>query len=606
MAWLDAFGLLYPAALYLFVIPPLLLVAYLARERPRPVLVSSVIAFRALRTVRGERFGGRPRLHWSFFLELLILCLAVLAIAAPYKLSNRNPVAVVIDNSAAMQALTSSGKSRFALAREKIAAALGASNSQTVLYVTAPQPHEVGIFGGAESVLAAIGHVSVTDAPDDVAAVAALLAQLSSNHHLGKIIFASYRGIAAPLPSRLQLVTVGEPIANYAIGSFSLTRESFGSAALHGRVTAANFSRSAQTLRVTIVADGKPAARAEARVEAEETTALDFPNLVPAKIYRAQLDPADGFPLDNVAYATGSAVAGVSILFVSPTPADGAGLRSIPGVGLTTVPPGSYTPSELAAEDVVIFEYSVPKELPAVNALLIMPPPGDPVFDFKLRTATRLELTGWPPIDPLTDGINFHLLNLRSGEYFGVHSWMRPVIGGSGGALMLTGNRQGHRYIATGFNPLPYLGRANLPMSILTLNMLSYLAGFGAQGAALRTGEPWMVPAGVREIVLPSGRKEKVRSGEPFSSATTQGIYTLVAADGAPTVRAVNLNDLATSDLENAPPFRIEAGPETAGEPAVIRTSLTPYLLAAIIFLVMLESLLVYSRPHVAMPIASR
>src|SRR5436309_8942629 len=99
MAWFNAFGLLYPAALYLFVIPPLLLIAYLARERPRQVLVSSVIAFRALRAARGERFGGRPRLHWSFFLELLILCLAVLAIAAPYNLSNRNPVAVVIDNS---------------------------------------------------------------------------------------------------------------------------------------------------------------------------------------------------------------------------------------------------------------------------------------------------------------------------------------------------------------------------------------------------------------------------------------------------------------------------------------------------------------------------
>jgi hypothetical protein len=606
MAWLDAFGLLYPAALYLFVIPPLLLIAYLARERPRQVLVSSVIAFRALRAVRGERFGGRPRLHWSFFLELLILCLAVLAIAAPYELSSRNPVAVVIDNSAAMQALTSSGRSRFAVAREKIAVALGVYDSQTLVYVTAPQPHEVGAFAGVESALAAIERVSVTDVPDDMAAVAALLTQLSADHHLGKIIFASYRSVAAPLPARLQLVTVGDPIANYAIGSLSLTRESLGAGALHGRVSVANFSHSAQMLGVTIVADGKTVGRAQARVEPGETTALDFPNLAPARIYRAQLDPRDGFALDNVAYASGSAAGGVSILFVSPTPADGASLRSIPGVALTTVPPASYSPAELVAADVAVFEYSVPKELPTVNALLIMPPPGDPVFNFKLHTTPRLELTGWPPIDPLTDGVNFHLLNLRSGEYFGVHSWMQPVIGGSGGALVMAGNRQGHHYIATGFNPLPYLGRANLPMSILTLNMLSHLAGFGAQGIALRTGESWVVPAGVSEIVLPSGRKETVQGGAPFSSATLQGIYTLVAADGERTMRAVNLSDLATSDLEHSPPLRIEVRPETAGEPAVIRTSLTPYLLAAIIFLVIVESLLVYSRRRVLMPIASR
>src|SRR5690242_5728392 len=120
MAWFGTLGLLYPAALYLFVIPPLLVIAYLARERPRQVVVSSVIAFRALRAVRGERFGGRPRLHWSFFIELLILSLAVFAIAGPYTLGKRNPVAVILDNSAAMQAETGSAKSRFAILREKI------------------------------------------------------------------------------------------------------------------------------------------------------------------------------------------------------------------------------------------------------------------------------------------------------------------------------------------------------------------------------------------------------------------------------------------------------------------------------------------------------
>ena len=605
MGLFDAFGLLYPAALYLFAIPPLLVIAYLARERPRQVVVSSVIAFRALRAMRGERFGGRPRLQWTFFLELLILSLAVLAIAAPYVLRKGNPAAVVIDNSAAMQAQTSSGQSRFESIREKITAVLSSNDSEAALYVTAPQPHEVGVFHGTQAVIAAIDHVAVTDAPDDTAALTGLLTQLSANRRLGRIIFGSYRPIAAPVPARIEAITAGEPIANYAIGSFVLSRESFGAAALHGRATVANFSRSAQTLMVTVVADGKTAGRAEARVEAGKMTALDFPNLIPAKFYRAQLEPGDGFPLDNVAYATGSAVRGVSILFVSPTPADGASLRSIPGVGLTTVPPSSYSPTELVGADLAIFEYAVPKELPAINSLLVMPPPGDPIFNFSVRTAPHLDLTGWPPVDPISDGVNFRLLNLRSGQYFGMHPWMRPVIDGAGGALMLAGNRQGHRFIATGLNPLPYLGRANLPMSILTLNMLGYLAGFGAQGADLRTGQPWIIPAGVKEIMLPSGRKEMVRPGEPFSSLT-QGIYALIGADGSRTLRAVNLSDLTTSDLENAPPLKIEGVPAAPNEQAVVRTSLTPYLLAAIMLLLVLESLLVYSRGRPVMSVAGR
>jgi hypothetical protein len=606
MGLFDAFGLLYPAALYLFAIPPLLVIAYLARERPRQVVVSSVIAFRALRAMRGERFGGRPRLHWTFFLELLILSLAVLAISAPYVLRKGNPAAVIMDNSAAMQAQTSSGRSRFESIREKIAAALSSNDSEAVLYVTAPQPHEVGVFQGTQAIIAAIDHVAVTDAPDDVAALTGLLTQLSANRHLGRIIFGSYHPIAASVPARIEAITAGEPIANYAIGSFVLNRESFGAAALHGRATVANFSRLAQTLVVTVVADGKTAGRAEARVEAGKVIALDFPNLIPAKLYRAQLEPGDGFPLDNVAYATGSAVRGVSILFVSPTPADGASLRSIPGVGLTTVPPSSYSPTELASADLAIFEYAVPKELPAVNSLLVMPPPGDPIFNFRVRTAPHLDLTGWPPVDPVSDGVNFRLLNLRSGQYFGVHPWMRPVIDGASGALMLAANRQGHRFIATGFNPLPYLGRANLPMSILTLNMLGYLAGFGAQGADLRTGQPWIIPAGVKEIVLPSGRKETVHPGQLFSSVTIQGIYALIGADGSKTLRAVNLADLATSDLENAPPLKIEGALSAQSEPAVVRTSLTPYLLAAVMLLLVLESLLVYSRGRPAIPVAGR
>jgi von Willebrand factor type A domain/Aerotolerance regulator N-terminal len=608
MDLLGAVGFLYPAAVYLLIVPPLLLVAYLARERPRQVVVSSVLAFRALRSMRGERFGGLPRLNWTFFVELLILLLAVLAIASPYIIRKGNPVSVVIDNSAAMQPRTGNGRSRFESVREQIERMLRSQDDrQITLYTTTPQPHQVaGPLAGSDEAVAALNRIRVTDSPDDPAAVASLVSQLDSNAGSGRIIMGGYRPIAQPVPPRITPVVAGQPIANYAIGSFALSRESFGAAALHGRVNVANFSPSPQTLTVTIDGDGKFAGRVQARVDSGEVAALDFPNLAPARIYRAQLEPFDGFPLDNVAYATGSAVRGVSILFVSPVTADGASLRSIPGVSLTQVPPASYSPGELANTDLAIFEYTVPKELPAVNSLLVMPPPGDPVFDLAVIPQPRLELTQWPTIDPLTDGVNFHLLSLRSGEYFAVHPWMRGVISGAGGALMLAGSRSGHRFVATGFNPLPYLGRQNLPMSILTLNMLSYLAGFGAQSSGLRTGEPWSVLAGIKSIILPSGQEQPVQAGEAFSFATEQGIYTLVGIDGSRTLRAVNLADLTTSDLQGVPPLKIESSGNPGGpEPVAVKVSLTPYVLAAIIALVVLESILVYRRRRLSIRIGA-
>ena len=163
--------------------------------------------------------------------------------------------------------------------------------------------------------------------------------------------------------------------------------------------------------------------------------------------------------------------------------------------------------------------------MPPVNTLLVMPPPADPVFGFNIQPASSVVITGWPPTGPLTDSVNFRLLNLHGGEYLGQHPWLQAIVTGSGGALMLAGERSGHRIVALGFNPFPYLGRQNLPMSVLTLNSLSYLAGFGAETAGYHTGDPWIVPAGVDAIVPPNGHKIKVTPGMLFTGANFQGLY---------------------------------------------------------------------------------
>lgn len=599
MGPLNSFGLLAPGALWLFAIAPALIVAYLARERPRQAKVSSVIALRALHVMRGRRFGGWPRLTWTFFLELAALALAALAAASPYMLRSGAPIAIVLDNSAAMQAQAAAGKSRFAIAAAALDAALaqaGAAAAVTV-YLTAPRPHAAG--GSLDGIGAArkvIAQARPVDAPDDPAALAALLGQLNADRHLGRIIYAGYRPIAAPTPARFTYLGVGPPIPNYAIGRFTLSRETFGSAALHASVVVANFSPAAATLKVALAGDGKPVGTAQALTAAGAVATLDFPRLPPAAVYRAALTPADGFMLDNAAYATGASVKAIAILFVSPTPADGASLGGIPGIAVVTRTPDQYTPRDLAACDLAIFEYAAPRELPAVNALLVMPPPDDPVFRLHAEAAARVAIANWPAIDPLTDGVNFRLLNIRSGEYFGEHPWMDAVVGGAGGGLLLSGVRGGHRYVAAGFNPFPYLGRGNLPMSILTLNLLSYLAGFGVHAGGYRTGEAWIVPAGVTRIITPAGDRVAVTAGA-FYAAAAQGVYQLTGAAGAPAPRAVNLSDLAVSDLQNAPPIAVppSARPAPSGE-AAVRHPLAPWLLAAILGLIVLESLFVYRR----------
>jgi hypothetical protein len=597
-------GLLNPGALVFLALVPALVLAYLARERSSRVTVSSVLAFRALRALGQKRFAGRPRFDWRFFLELLVLTLAVLAMAGPYVVRRENPIAVVLDNSAQMKAQTASGGSRFDKAKKELDAMLAAmpGESAVSVYLTSPEPHRVNAAPlSIAAARSAVRDAQATDAPADNGALVNLLTELSSDSHYAKVIFAGARALAPPVPPGITAITVGDPIENFAIGSFVLRRESFGSQALRASVTVANFSTAPKTLKVAITADGKSLASAESNVRPGETAVLDFPSLAPAAVYQAVLAPSDGFSLDNVAYATSASVKSVSILFVSPTPDDAKGLGSIPGVSVTTVAPDAFSPGELASADLAIFEYSVPKEMPSVNALLVMPPPGDPVFHFDTVQVRAAQVTAWRATDPLAYSVNFRLLNPGAGEAFGVHPWMAPVVDGRQGALVLRGERDGHRFVASGFNLFPYLGRQNLPMSILTLNILGYLAGVGANSGGYRTGQPWLVPAGIESVILPSGQTVAAKPGTLFDDTASLGVYKLVGRHGAVTLRAVNFSDLADSDLLNATPLRIEShAPAPKTRAVTAKAPLTLYLFAAILVLLALEGLVVYRRRSAA------
>src|SRR3970040_1778433 len=64
-----------------------------------------------------RRPWGRFRLPPSFFLQLLLLTLLVLALAEPVLSVRPTHIAILLDNSASMQTLED-GKTRFALAQE--------------------------------------------------------------------------------------------------------------------------------------------------------------------------------------------------------------------------------------------------------------------------------------------------------------------------------------------------------------------------------------------------------------------------------------------------------------------------------------------------------
>jgi hypothetical protein len=163
------------------------------------------------------------------------------------------------------------------------------------------------------------------------------------------------------------------------------------------------------------------------------------------------------------------------------------------------------------------------------------------------------------------------------------------IIDGPGGALAFAVEQRGIRYLTLGFDPLPYLGRDNLPMSIFTLNFLDwFIESGGPRGQA--TGSP--IPLSSVEpgdsLTTPAGESLKLQRGGYFQATFQQGIYRRSRA-GASELFARNLDDMGESDLRKPTPIALRGHAAGGPDSPSVMFSFWPYLLLATLLLFMLE-----------------
>ena len=109
-----------PAALFGLLGLPLLVIPYLVRRKPHRLVFSSLLLFIESGAQASGRPFGRINLPPIFFLQLLLLALLILSLSEPVFSVRPTRVAVLLDNSASMQAMED-GRTRLSLAQEKIA-----------------------------------------------------------------------------------------------------------------------------------------------------------------------------------------------------------------------------------------------------------------------------------------------------------------------------------------------------------------------------------------------------------------------------------------------------------------------------------------------------
>lgn len=574
-----------PLAFQLLYALPLLIVPYLLRERGKRVVVSALFLYQGLSTSARQRLWGRLQLTPMFFLQLLILLLLIFAAARPFLSRHGEKVALVLDTSASMQARAPNGEGTlFDVAKNQATLALDTiPDADTVhLFTIAPLPAPVSAPADTRMQLRQeLAQIRVTDAPDSSDEVlSAFFSQLLEERGFQRIFFFTDRSLTTPTGTdALTVVTLGGPQPNLGISAFRLHRSPFFPDQVDATVVVTGANQlSGWSVGIEDQDTGK-VLQSQSFTKGESLT-FSFSRLPLATTYRARLFVEDGLAVDNEAYAVLPALTAVPVLLVSPSTGAARSLRQIPNLTIESVSPQDYSPAKAGGFPLVLFHLTTPETLPPTNAAFILPPDGNTLFPLG-KAAARPAVTQWLTAHPLTRYVTFSLLSPAYAQALLPVSWCTAVISGTGGPLVLAGESEGRRYVAVGFDVLPYLGKQNLPTSILTLNILGWLADQAGQPPGLKTGVLLPVAGESTRVQLPNGEAVSPHGGTiPLNS---QGIYTLNENESERRL-AVNLTNaeesrlgrsLSLATIPSPPPV----APETTGQPV------WPWLLMAALLL---------------------
>ena len=633
------FSFLSPAAFSLLLALPLLLVPYLLRQRHQRRVVPALFLYQDISSPVRRRLWGRIRLSPLFLLQLLILLLLVAIAARPVlRYDTAGEMALVLDTSASMQARDPSGRtSLFEMAKEKIQQELAniPAKRPISIFTTNPLgavPKDLldplaSSADAGESITvgsdmqAEWNRIRVSDAPDPSdATLSAFLARLLRDHDFERVLFVTDRLVTPPpdeQPSHpaLRTVTLDSAQPNIGISTFRLYRSLFFPDEIHATVGihAAQDTLSPLPRGQVVIEDGQTRQRFAAqplRLSAPQT--FSFSHLPLTTSYRVRIlfgeqeeengaSRGDGLSIDNEAYAVLPPLEEIAVLLVTPTPEVGDSLGQIPNIKLTLMTPQDYDPAAVthaSAFRCILFHLTAPEALPPTPAAFFLPPDDNPLFPLG-QSAQQPVLTHWTHGHPLTSYVTFPLLTPAYAQALHPSGWNTPIIESTVGPLLLAGERAGRRYVVTGFDLLPYLGRRNLPASILTLNILGWLSDHASQSAPYQTGavlNPQSHLAGTTDSPL-HVRFPQDTHFQPVEQALSldrQGVYTF-RENGRERLVAVNL--LSPEETELGRPFSL-AVDESGGQPYIPQTDresrtreqpVWPWLLLAVLVLCSLE-----------------
>lgn len=590
---------------------------YVLKLRRRPFSVPfSPIWQRVLKDRESTQLFAQLKRWLSLLLQLALVALLVLALGDPRlagEWRDGRHVVVLVDTSASMQAQGADG-SRIEQAKQEVYRLIDGLSGSDRMLVAQLGATPLPLSTMTDEVSTLKEAVKTIEARDTGASLERGLRFATDSlrelpkPHIVLVSDGSFADLEIAANNivldgiTLHHVPVGEPGHNVAITEFSVRRYPLDKARYEVLLEVSNFSAQAHEVELTLYGDGQTVDVSRFALQPNERLPRFYQDLAGAsRTLEAEVrlrEATDALAADNRAYALMPERRRIRVLVVS----EGntyleAALLLDEYLQVETVLPEQPLPE--GPFDVTILDNAAPEVRPEHGALLYLNPPaeGSPVK--RQRRIERFGFDSWERKSPLVRWIAMENIQVMHG-YRLVPQKGDQVVGASVlGPILVSGTRQGQRFVALGFDPRDSDLVLRVAWPLLLLNTINHFADEDSRYlSSFRTGEVWNVaapnelssavltgPAELRTIV-------PVKSGYATFFGEHAGFYELQDGQGQRlNAFAANLVDPHESQLEVTQELSIGQTPATqlAGFTPGVRRELWVYLVFAVVAFSILE-----------------
>jgi Ca-activated chloride channel homolog len=602
---------------------------YILKMRRRAVAVPfAKIWQRILRDQDATSLFSQLKRLLSLLLQLALLAMMLIALGDPRlaaSVMQGRSVVVLIDASASMKAVDVA-PSRIEAAKEKVrqmARGLSGTDRMLVAQMDAAITPLSTLTSDITELEAAISAVQPTDARADFPRGLRFAADTLRGQHLPEIIVASDGALGEAHDAlgdvhigdiKLSFVPIGERGKNVGITEFSVRRYPLDKSRYEVMLEVTNTHDEPTEVELSLLGDGEVVDITRLKLGPKERLPRFYPNLSGAsRTLEARLRNADGsqddLPADDHAYALLPERRRVRVQTVTAgnTYLEAALLLD-EYLEVVTVSPDKYPAS--GKFDVTIFDGVAPAYVEGSGAALYFDPKGDAAPVKYGKDLKDYGFDGWEKKSPLLRWMVLDTIGIGRGkELVGTDedklvAWSADERSGKKRGVVVSGKRDGHRFLAVGFDPRESDMVLRIAWPLFLLNSINdfveedtrYLSSF-------RTGEIWKIPApqGLAKVLLEGPdkvvREVPVHDGRAVVLGQNAGFYKLTAGP-IETSFAANLSDVVESTIGPGKEMKIDG--QLAGAPSGftigVRREVWIYLLAAAVAVSTLEWLTYHRR----------